>query len=128
MAESQLLAQQRCGNHPMREAAARCQQCRDFFCRECVTEHGERLVCAACLRRLASTPGAPSRRRLAGLGIAARAAFGVLTAWFYFYLIGQMLLLIPSSFHATGSVAGHTSIEEPANAGDATGGDPDGGY
>ena len=43
------LAHQRCFNHALREAAARCPGCGNFFCRECVTEHDDRVLCAACL-------------------------------------------------------------------------------
>ncbi|MDX9732632.1 MAG: rhomboid family protein [Thermoanaerobaculia bacterium] len=82
-----------CFRHPEREAAARCPACRRAFCRECVTEHDGRVLCASCLRAAAS-PAAPPRRR-----IAARfaAAAGFLAAWLFFFLLGRLLVALPSS-------------------------------
>jgi hypothetical protein len=92
------IAQERCFNHGRREAAAMCLSCHRFFCRECVTEHQGRLLCASCLARESGTK--PRRRaRLAGIGRAAMLALSVLTLWLFFYLIGQGLLALPSSFH-----------------------------
>jgi len=91
-------AQQRCFNHAAREAAARCPECRRFFCRECVTEHQDRVVCAACLKKLAERPGARARS-FAGLKHTLQCAAGLLIAWFFFFLIGQSLLRLPDSFH-----------------------------
>ncbi|MFN7139481.1 MAG: rhomboid family protein, partial [Limisphaerales bacterium] len=48
----QNLTQQHCLNHFTREAAARCPECKQFFCRECITEHDDRVICAGCLRKL----------------------------------------------------------------------------
>ena len=92
------LAQQLCLNHPSREAVARCPQCQHFFCRECVTEHDDRLLCASCLRKLSKTEG-PRRRPLRILGRAGWSAAGLMTAVIFFYWMGQLLLLIPASFH-----------------------------
>ena len=50
------LSLQRCFNHAHREAAARCPECTHFYCRECITEHDDRVICAACLRKLAKVP------------------------------------------------------------------------
>jgi hypothetical protein len=94
----QNLVQQRCFNHVQREAVARCPECRGFFCRECITEHEDRVVCAACLRKLARLP---LTRRPAFVKAArlAQAALGVLIVWFFFFLIGEGLLALPDSFH-----------------------------
>ena len=43
------LLHQRCFNHMLREAVACCPECRRYFCRECVTEHEDKVLCAACL-------------------------------------------------------------------------------
>jgi len=94
----QNLAHQRCFNHALREAVARCPECRQCFCRECITEHEDRVVCAACLKKL-------TRRKLmqrpafAQILRFAQCAIGVLTAWFFFFLIGEALLKVPTSFH-----------------------------
>ncbi len=92
------LAQQRCFHHARREAVARCPQCSRFFCRECVTEHENRLLCASCLQKLAE-PGARGRNRLRVLATAAQCVVGFMVLWLYFYGMGRMLLRLPSSFH-----------------------------
>ena len=94
----QNLATQRCFNHALREAVARCPQCADFFCRECITEHDDRAICAACLSKLARKSPLP-RRTFAGLVHAAQCLLGIMLAWFFFYLIGEGLLSLPTSFH-----------------------------
>ncbi len=92
------LAHQRCFNHAQREAVARCPQCGHYFCRECITEHDDRAICAACLRKLTGTR--PLRRRaFAGLLHFSECVLGILAAWFFFYLIGEGLLALPNSFH-----------------------------
>jgi hypothetical protein len=94
----QTLAQQRCFNHSLREAAARCPQCRQFFCRECITEHDDRVICASCLKQLETT----SKTRRRNLAPVARWMFcllSVLMLWFIFFLIGDSLASIPTSFH-----------------------------
>jgi hypothetical protein len=92
------LTQQRCFNHFDREAAARCLECRQFFCRECVTEHDDRSICAACLGKLAKLP-LTKRRGFVGAVRLTQCAVGVLFLWFVFYLVGESLLAIPTSFH-----------------------------
>ena len=92
------LAHRRCDNHANREAAARCPQCRRFFCRECVTEHAGRVICADCLSTMASR--SDSRRwSLAGLASCLAALVGTLVAWMAYYYIGRILLEIPHEFH-----------------------------
>jgi len=92
-------AQRRCLHHADREAVARCPECREFFCRECITEHDDRVICSACLKKVAAREAKP-RRSLAGLLRPAALFGGVLVAWFFFYLIGHWAGALPSSFHA----------------------------
>jgi len=92
------LAEQRCFNHAQREAVARCPSCENFFCRECITEHEDRVICAGCLRKLARVP-LLNRRGFAGLIRGSQLMFGLIAAWFFFYLIGEALLAMPTSFH-----------------------------
>lgn len=104
------LTRQRCWNHPEREAAARCPSCGQFYCRECVTEHAGRMVCAACLRKQfaaerrpdAGGSGAGRRAlRAAGAGAwrAAQVGGGIVLAWFFFHLAAQKLASLPEKFH-----------------------------
>src|SRR5438094_791850 len=94
----QTLAHQRCFNHATREAVARCPECRRFFCRECVTEHDDRVICAACLKKLAHVP-LLRRPVFTAVMRSAQAALGLFVVWFFFYLIGTGLVSLPSSFH-----------------------------
>src|SRR4051794_2910862 len=70
-----------CWNHEAREAVCRCPECGRSFCRECVTEHAARLLCAACLRKamVVSRPRRAGRMRQALLLVA-----GLLLAWAIF--------------------------------------------
>ena len=92
------LLHQRCLNHGLREAVGRCPECRQFFCRECVTEHNDRLICSGCLKKL-SRPAARTRLRLASLGRVVAAFAGVAVLWLCFYGLGRLLLAVPASFH-----------------------------
>jgi hypothetical protein len=99
-----------CLNHPGREAAARCPECRRFYCRECVVEHDERLICAPCLRKI-SARETTRRFRWEHLLRAGAAGAGVLLAWVFFFWLGQALLNTPSSFHE-GTLWKKTFLEE----------------
>jgi hypothetical protein len=92
------LAFQKCSHHPGREAVARCPECARFYCRECVTEHDDRIVCASCLKKVCN-PGENSARSWQIGTRMLQAGAGIFVAWFFFYLIGQTLLRIPHSFH-----------------------------
>ena len=91
------LTHQRCFNHSLREAAARCPECAQFYCRECITEHDDRVICSACLKKLARVPllKRPAFARVVQIG---QCLFGVFAAWFFFYLIGSALAGLPTSF------------------------------
>lgn len=97
------LHRQRCVRHPDREAAARCPACGRFFCRECVTEHAGRLLCAACLHALAQPAEEPRRFSLRTLarpiGTAAAAAGGFLLLWGFYTLAAVLLGAVPHRFH-----------------------------
>jgi hypothetical protein len=97
------LARARCLNHHEREAVARCPQCRQFFCRECVLEHDGRLICAGCLRKMTEPAAARRRVPLAGLlrtlWRAAQLVLGVFIAWMVFNQVGRILISIPPALH-----------------------------
>jgi hypothetical protein len=94
----QNLTYQRCFNHATREAVARCPSCGQTFCRECITEHEDRVICAACLRKLARVPLLQRRGFAIALHLG-QCLIGALLCWFFFYVIGETLLSLPSSFH-----------------------------
>ena len=92
------LFHQRCFHHASREAVACCPECQRFFCRECVTEHADRLVCATCLRRL--TPGARFEGGVGRwLGRGVQAGLALALVWGFFYLTGRLLIMLPASVH-----------------------------
>jgi hypothetical protein len=93
-----ILAQQRCLNHVDREAVARCPECRKYYCRECISEHDDRVLCASCLRRLLE-PAAARPRRFAGIGRLVTTCAALALVWFFFFLVGRSLLAIPAPFH-----------------------------
>lgn len=94
----QNLVNQRCSNHELREAAARCPECGQHFCRECITEHDDRVLCSSCLRKL-SRPSFVRPFRLGGLIGIVQFVLGVIVLWLCFYYLGQVLLSLPTSFH-----------------------------
>ncbi len=95
------LRQQRCFNHPQREASARCPECGKFYCRECITEHDDRVLCAACLAKLSvkKTPRSEWWGWMPKLTLALVAFAIVFILWLIF---GNLLLLIPSHYHDKG--------------------------
>ena len=94
----QTLAHQRCFNHAFREAVARCPECKQYFCRECITEHEDRVLCSVCLKKRTQQP-LTQRRVFARIFQVARCGLGILVAWYFFFLIGESLLKLPDSFH-----------------------------
>jgi hypothetical protein len=105
------LAAQRCLNHFDREAIARCVACQGFFCRECITEHDQRILCRSCLQATVAPvagAGRPFFRRVALPTMAA--VTGLIVAWFCFYTIGRGLLSVPSDFHPETLWAGKWQI------------------
>lgn len=92
------LSRQRCFNHARREAAACCPECGRYLCRECITEHDDRVVCADCLVKLTGA-GQKRKSRLAFLVRTLQFGAGILVLWAFFYVMGEGLLALPSSFH-----------------------------
>lgn len=93
-----VLTQTRCFNHGAREAVARCPGCHRHFCRECVTEHDHRLLCASCLAAEATAPAEKPRRAIPFAPLIQLGA-AVFVLWMTFFVLAQALLLIPSKFH-----------------------------
>jgi hypothetical protein len=93
------LSQQHCYHHPRREAVVRCPACGRFFCRECVTEHDDRMLCSGCLAHLAGSRGQGAGRWRERLILWTQGIGGFLMIWYLFYMVGRMLLAIPHEFH-----------------------------
>ena len=92
------LASQRCLNHSFREAVARCPECGRYFCRECIAEHDDRVICASCLKALALKDQTPVKSRV-NLWPAVQGAGGLFLAFVIFYMVGRVLLAMPDQFH-----------------------------
>lgn len=93
-----LLSQQRCLRHAEREAVARCPECLNFFCRECITEHEDRVLCSTCLTKLVSAEA--KRRSIFKHPVQILLmAMGLAVGWWFFYLVGFFLSRAPASFH-----------------------------
>jgi hypothetical protein len=92
----------RCVRHETREAVGRCSVCAGGFCRECVTEHEDRLYCGPCftlqvagVRRVA----APSKFN-AGFWRRVALTIGSLVCLVAgAYALGRLLAAIPADFH-----------------------------
>jgi uncharacterized paraquat-inducible protein A len=95
------LRERRCSNHPQREASARCPECKNYFCRECITEHDDRVLCASCLAKLSGKKDEALSRWMWAPRLAL-ALLAIAAIYIAILLCGNMLLSIPSQFHATG--------------------------
>jgi hypothetical protein len=102
-----IIAQTKCFNHPSREAVAQCQECSRFFCRECVSEYDDRLICSFCLKRITTSESTSSRFRV--LLRLMPIFIGIVILWTCFYLLGKGLLLIPPSFELSHPSSHHAA-------------------
>ena len=92
---NRLVVDQRCWNHEGREAVCLCPECGRSFCRECVSEHELRLLCAACLVAV-SRKAEPRSRGTPPLALAVLALAGILAGWFVFFSLGEALMTLSS--------------------------------
>ena len=93
------LAQQRCRHHAEREAVGLCPACGGSFCRECLTEHDDQVLCAACLRKQARAETPKKTRSYPVLVHSLQALVGLLLLWLFFCWAGRLLLSLPDTFH-----------------------------
>ncbi len=99
---------QSCFNHPDREASARCPACGNFFCHECVVEHGSRIICASCLAKETADGKGP-----AGANVFLRISAMLLSfalAWLLFSCICHFMPGVKVDFHEN---AAARSADEP---------------
>jgi hypothetical protein len=91
-------ASKRCFVHSAREAVCLCTICRKSFCRECVIEQEQRLVCAACMSR-STAAKRDSRAKLDAVQGTGSVLLAILLAWVFFYMAGRIFLLAEPSRH-----------------------------
>jgi hypothetical protein len=78
---------------------ARCPECRRFYCRECVTEHDDRLLCASCLKKAAIAEDAAKPSAALGyIRSAIGVAFGFGAAWIFFVIVLFTLAALPTNW------------------------------
>jgi len=75
-----------------------CPECSCYYCRECVVEHDDRLLCSSCLDKL-FTPQTKKGFRFGFFAHLGQFLFGFLLLWFLFYSVSLALLATPSYFH-----------------------------
>ena len=92
------LTHQRCQQHKSREAVARCPECSRFFCRECITEHADKVLCASCLGKTLETSTNKSTP-FEWVFHLSHFFVGFVILYLLFYYLAQILLAFPSSFH-----------------------------
>jgi hypothetical protein len=95
------LTLQRCQVHAERQAVVRCPSCGSYFCRECVTEHEQKFLCSSCIQRVMPRVE-PGDWNATWFMAIFKTMVGLAVAWFFFYLIGQSLILIPPNVHDGG--------------------------
>ena len=104
------LRQQRCILHPNREAVARCPGCGRYFCRECVTEHDGRVLCAACISRLVEAEERPGRASvlmplMRRMGKAMMLGGCLLLLVCFYLLVAMLLNAVPHRFHDSSAIS-----------------------
>lgn len=94
------ITQKKCFNHHAREAVARCPSCTRFYCRECITEHDSRMICATCLAREQEKDVAETRDWGAIIGRSLQVIGAMLLLYIFFFVIGQILVQQSAAFHS----------------------------
>ena len=90
---------QTCLNHPTREAAALCPTCKRPFCRECITEHDYKMICANCLADLRKAKTEKKREVRLPLMPVLQVVIGLIVLWTIYFQIGEILVNIPVELH-----------------------------
>ena len=93
---------QSCFNHPDREASARCPECGNFFCHECVVEHDFRIICASCLARKTASVKGPAGPHVFLRISALLLSFAL--AWLVFSCICHFMPSVKVDFHENSAV------------------------
>src|SRR4051812_27624082 len=87
-----------CLNHRHRPAAAMCTSCGHLFCRECITEFGGRMMCSSCHEKKTAVQ-VTRKWDWFVFTTSAQVLAGLALLWFSTWLLGRILVSIPSAFH-----------------------------
>ena len=93
------LSKKKCFNHARREAAARCLECRNFFCPECITEHSGRLTCSSCLHKASQKDENKSGFRAVYILQGVMTIIAFMFICIFFFLFARILYNSPETFH-----------------------------
>ena len=93
------LSKKKCFNHSGREAAARCLECKNFFCPECITEHDGRLTCSNCLYKESQKNESQSGFKIAYVFQGILTVVSVLLISIFFFFFARVLYNSPEEFH-----------------------------
>ncbi|MCD4819929.1 MAG: rhomboid family protein [Candidatus Cloacimonetes bacterium] len=87
------LSQVRCHNHIDREAVSLCKHCHNYFCRECISDYDDKMLCKSCIDKLISNNNLKRKKKLNFKQYLA-VIFSSLLLWFIFYSSGNILISI----------------------------------
>jgi hypothetical protein len=77
---------------------AKCRECGDFFCRECVVEHEGRMTCGTCMQEARNQDAAPASRRFRDLFRPVIPLGGLMLSfsfcWLFFALAGRLVVFL----------------------------------
>lgn len=99
MKMSEVLSKTTCMLHPERPAAARCPQCSEFYCPECITEHEGKMTCASCLSSETLPDKAISGGRRLPFWAILQFTAALVLCWLAFYYASGLLSDLPDEFH-----------------------------
>lgn len=99
MSDTVHLLRRPCAHHPEREAVGRCPECGHTFCRECITDHEGRVICATCLENLRDQGPENAGGFISSVKHVMAMMAGLLLAIAFYYGLGWVLLQIPEKFH-----------------------------
>jgi hypothetical protein len=90
----------RCANHSNREAAARCQECKRHFCRECITSYKDKMLCKSCLdgKNNDAVKKKESKHIIATILLLLIFSGSFFLNWLFFLWFGKILASIPDKF------------------------------
>jgi hypothetical protein len=101
--KKQLIEKKHCYNHQEREPVAKCPECGNYFCWECITEFEYRVLCAECIKK----KSVKKTEKPGGVDVFFRLIFiplkvitGIIITWAVFFVLAQGLILIPDNFHS----------------------------
>ncbi|MEM9445030.1 MAG: hypothetical protein AAGA18_06730 [Verrucomicrobiota bacterium] len=100
------IASTRCFIHEDREAVAKCIECHNFFCSECVVDYEGRMLCNHCLAEIVAKHKDEEKTgsRWGVLAKGSGLVLSIILLWVLFSGVGFLIQAIPDNFHEGGFV------------------------